>query len=103
MTLASAIFIHRPPTLSLPTWGVGAAGRPGGENAVDAVVGGRLGEQVVAFVAVEDPQDEEVGEALDVREARLKLGQDLERALHLVAGPQALGDLSGREEGGPSP
>jgi len=73
--------------------GIGAPRRSGGEDAVGAVVRGRCAQQFEALRAVEFPEDEEVGDAFDVGEAGLELGQDLQRTLGLVLGAQSLWGL----------
>ena len=67
----------------------------GGEDAVRAVVGGRVGGEVEAVDAVEGPEDVEVGEALDVGEAGGELGQEAEDAFGFVLRAEAFGDIGG--------
>src|SRR5437899_4315857 len=70
------------------------------------IVGGRRTQQFVSrqFVsmsvqfelrgAIELPDDDEMREALDVGEPRLKLGQDLEHAIGLVFSAKTLGNFA---------
>src|SRR6266581_7925410 len=63
------------------------------------IVGGRCAEQFVFTQfelrgAIELPNDDEMREALDVGEPRLKLGQDLEHAIGLVFSAKSLGDFA---------
>jgi hypothetical protein len=67
--------------------------RAGGEDAVRSVVDGRHADEAVALGSVEDPEHEEVREALDVREPRLEVGPDVEDALGLVLRAGAFRDL----------
>src|SRR6266568_943053 len=67
--------------------------------------GGRGAEQLVAMQigptqfelrgAIELPEDDEMREALDVGEPRLKLRQDLEHTIGLVFSAKTLGDFAG--------
>ena len=57
---------------------VGAARRACGKHAVRACVGRRLSRQAEPLGAVENPHDVEVREPLDVGEALLERGIDLE-------------------------
>src|SRR5439155_15667875 len=58
------------------------------------IVGRRCTEQFEPMRAIELPDDNEMREALDVGEPRLKLGQDLERAICLVFSAKPLGNLA---------
>src|SRR5947207_12897739 len=85
--------------------------RPGRKHTVWPIVGGRRADQFgpMQFVslsmqfgsvqfelrgAIELPEDDEMREALDVGEPRLKLGQDLEHTIHLVLSAQTLGNFA---------
>jgi len=54
---------------------------------------GRGAEERPAFGAVEDPEDEEVGEAFDVGQAFRELGEELDRAGRDVLRAGAFRDL----------
>ena len=70
--------------------GVGTARRARGEDAVRALlIGGWMGDQVVAVGAVEGPDHEQMREALDVGEAGLERAQDFEFAFGIVFGAKA--------------
>src|SRR6266550_441656 len=68
------------------------------------IVGGRGAEQLVAMQigptqfelrgAIELPEDDEMREALDIGEPRLKLGQDLEHTIGLVFSAKTLGNFA---------
>src|SRR5260370_32287550 len=63
------------------------------------IVGGRCTEQVVPAQyelrrPIEITEDEEMGEALDVGERRLKLRKDLEHTIGLVFNAKTLGNLA---------
>ena len=73
--------------------GVGTPRGAGGEDAVRAIIDGRRAEQIESLGAVEYPEDEQVGEALDVGEAGGELRQDFEDAFRFVFGAGAFGDL----------
>ena len=73
--------------------GIGAPGRPRGEDAVRAVVDGRSAEQLESFGAVEDPENEEVREAFDVSETGLEFRKDFEDTLGLMFGAGSFGDV----------
>ena len=80
--------------------------RSGRKHTMRPIVGGRCTEQFVStqFVSmsvqfelrgtIELPEDDEMREALDVGEPRLKLGQDLEHTIHLVLSAQTLGNFA---------
>ena len=73
--------------------------RPGGKHAMRPIVGGRVSQQFCSpqFLsgrAIELPDDEEMREAFDVSEPGLKLRQDLEHAIGIVFGIEALGNLA---------
>src|SRR5438094_7752273 len=80
--------------------------RPGRKHTVWPIVGGRRADQFgpMQFVSmsvqfelrgtIELPEDDEMREALDVGEPRLKLGQDLEHAIGLVFSAKSLGDFA---------
>ena len=62
------------------------------------IVGGRRSQQIVPAqflprCPIKLPDDEEMREARDVGEPRLKLRQDLEHTIHIVFGPKPLGNL----------
>src|SRR5437868_11343471 len=54
---------------------------------------GWCAEQIEVAGAIELPEDEEVGEALDVGEAEREFGQDVEHAFGVVFGVETLGDF----------
>src|SRR6266853_3661057 len=63
------------------------------------IVGGRCTEQVVPMQfelrgTIELPDDDEMREALDVGEPRLKLRQDLEHTIGLVLSAKPLGNFA---------
>lgn len=63
------------------------------------IVGGRRAEQVVPTQfelrgTIEFPEDDEMREALNVGEPRLKLGQDLEHTIGLVFSAKSLGNFA---------
>src|SRR5579872_6881335 len=60
-----------------------------------AIVAGRHPAEIETFRPVEDPDDEEVREAIDVVQSVRKLREDLEHAFRLVPGAEAFRDLFG--------
>ena len=58
------------------------------------IVGGRPGDQVESIGPIELPDNDEMREALDVSQARLKLRQNLEHPLCAVFGPKTFGNLA---------
>src|SRR5437879_8727343 len=85
--------------------------RSGRKDTMRPIVGGRCTKQFgpMQFVslsvqfgsvqfelrgAIELPEDDEMREALDVGEPRLKLGQDLEHTIGLVLSAKTLGNLA---------
>src|SRR5205823_42536 len=80
--------------------------RPGRKHTMRPIVRGRRSDQFGPrqFVsmsmqfelrgAIELPEDDEMREALDVGEPRLKLGQNLEHAICLVLSAQTLGNFA---------
>jgi hypothetical protein len=62
---------------------------------VRTIVAGRHANQVESFRAVEDPQHIKVGEAFDVGQSGLELGEDFEIAFGVVLGTEALRDIVG--------
>jgi hypothetical protein len=79
--------------------GVGAARGARGEDAVGAAVGGALADELKTFGAVEDPQDEQVGEAFDVLQSGGEFREDFEDAFGVVGDANAFGDGSGGRVG----
>jgi hypothetical protein len=75
--------------------GIWTTGRTSGEDAVRAVIDGRSTEQFESFGAIEDPENEQVREALDVGEAEGEFREDFEEAFSFVLGAWTLGDLLG--------
>src|SRR5436190_14887385 len=73
---------------------VRAIGRAGGKHSVRTIVGGRGAKQFETPRVIELPEDEKMREALDVRETRLKLGQDLEHTIGRVLGAETTGDIA---------
>src|SRR5438132_10255399 len=78
---------------------VRASRRSGRKHPMRPVVGGRRTQQFVPSQfelrgAIELPDDDEMREALDVSEPRLKLGQDLEHTIGLVFSAKTLGNFA---------
>jgi hypothetical protein len=78
---------------------IGTPWRACGENAVWDFFPGRRAEQIVAIRSIEDPENEQVGEAFDVFQPFLEFGKDLERAVRFVFCAWTLRDLRGVFEG----
>jgi len=72
---------------------VGTLRRARREDAVRPVVGGRPRRQLDAIHPVEEPQHIEVRESLDIDQAFLEPGFDLQRTLSAVLGPKSLRNL----------
>src|SRR3989449_11148755 len=73
--------------------------RSGRKHAMRPIVGGRCTEQFEPMCselrrAIELPDDDEMREALDVGEPRLKLGQNLEHTICLVFSAKSLGNFA---------
>src|ERR1700735_4725032 len=77
------------------TDGVGTAGRSSGKDSVGSIVDGRYADQIEVAGLVELPEDEEVGESLNVDEPRLEFRQELEDTLGIMFRVQALGNIAG--------
>ena len=69
---------------------------PGCEDSVRPVIGGRCAHEFESLRAVEFPDDEQMGEPLDVSESGFKFRQNLQNADGLMLRAQAFGNfLSG--------
>ncbi len=73
---------------------VGTAGRSSGKDSVGSIVDGRFADQIEVAGPVKLPEDEEVGESLNVDEPRLEFGQELEDTLGFMFRVQALGNVA---------
>src|SRR6266480_4571754 len=78
---------------------IGTPRRPGRKHTMPPIVGRRRSEQFVPTQfelrgTIELPDDDEMREALNVGEPRLKLGQDLEHTICLVLSAKTLGNLA---------
>jgi hypothetical protein len=62
---------------------------------VRSIVKGRYADEIEVTGSVKLPEDEEVGESLDVDEPGLEFGQDLEYTLGFMFRVQTLGNLTG--------
>lgn len=71
---------------------IGTARGACGKDAVRALIEGRASNEIEAVGAIEGPDYEEVGKALDVSEAGLEFGKDVEDAFRVMLGAQAFGD-----------
>ena len=77
--------------------GIGAARRTGSKDTVRPVVRRPLAEEVETLGAVKRPQNEQVREALNVREALLKLGQYVQHAVCVVLCAETFGNSAAFE------
>src|SRR5437762_14034811 len=78
---------------------IGTSRRSGGKHTMRPIVGRWRAEQFVPTQfelrgTIEFPDDDEVREALNVGEPRLKLGQDLEHTIGLVFSAKTLGNFA---------
>jgi hypothetical protein len=81
--------------------GIRTSRRARREHAVRTVVAGRRADQVKAFDAIEYPENDQVGETVDVSQSLLEFGQDLQRSFCLVLRAEAFGDFLGFFVGAP--
>src|SRR5579883_1041778 len=75
--------------------GVRASGRSGGKDAVQAIIDGRLAQQLEAFRPVKGPDHEKMRKAFDVGESRLEFRGNLQNALGIMLDTETLGDFFG--------
>src|SRR5438105_13094934 len=73
---------------------VRASRGPGGKYTMRPIVGWRRTQQVEPMGAVEFPNHNEMRKALDVSEARLKIGEDFEYTIGIVFSPKTFGNLT---------
>src|SRR5882672_8365593 len=73
---------------------VRTARRPGRKHSMRPIVEGRRAEQIEPMRAIELPDDEEMREALDVGESRLKLRLNLQHTICLVLNAKAFGNFA---------
>src|SRR5271167_4055515 len=68
--------------------------RSGCKHSMRPIVGRRCTEQFEPMGAIKLPDHDEMREALDVGEPRLKIGKDLEHTICLVSSAKTLGNLA---------